>query len=78
MARTVQPAKKHTTSGGNTLYQSQLDAMTKYDEKFDKIMVRTPQGTKARLQQYVAEHPEYKSVTDLLNCMIADLLNNAE
>lgn len=46
--------------------QSQLRRNAKYDQNFDKIMLRVPGGTRDQLKDWVADSEEYTSVNELI------------
>ena len=48
----------------------QLEAVKKYEQKFEQLTVRLPKGSRDKLQDYISGSDKYKSV----NAMIKDLL----
>lgn len=53
-------------------YESQRKAIKKYESKVEQLTVRLPQGSRAKLNEYVSKSDKFSSV----NTMIKTLLEN--
>lgn len=67
--------KMYTTTEGNIKYESRKTAQDKYDEKFERLTLRAPVGTRAKVVAYLAEHPEYKTMNEFFNTILDIALN---
>lgn len=75
--KNIELYKKKTTkidkNGLNTTVRSQLEASKRYDEKFEFIKIRVPQGYKQQLRD-IAENNS-TSVNSLLLALIKEKFN---